>query len=456
MSKRIAMMVVGGALLLRAGGNATSILAYVLLALLGVAGPTQAVLAMAGSFLVTMINEGLVGPADAGAAGRYLVICAAAAGTAIRRARSGAPHRDGNALLATTALGLAIILHSLFVSPFPDVSVLKALMWSVSIGTLLSLWAELGDQGRVNAERSLVQGALLVAALSVPLVFVGPGYLRNGVGFQGLLNHPQALGAALAPVAGWIIAGYLEASSTRWPQLVAAGALLGLILLSRSRSAGLAVVAGVTAAVALVAVVGSNSSRGTGFGRVGRRVAVPIAVALLAAAALGVEWSGALEGYLKKGADDASIVGAYDVSRGHFIRRMWRNVESTPWLGIGFGIASEREAMVVTRDDATGLPVGAPVEKGVMPLAIIEELGVVGGALVFAWMAFLVRRSVQGGMRHASVVLTVIAVNLGEAAFFSTGGLGIWLLILFSWGVVNSGMPGQGNGQNARRGVTWG
>ncbi len=67
-----------------------------------------------------------------------------------------------------------------------------------------------------------------VVLASAPLVGSGLGYVRNGHGFQGILNHPQSLGVFLAPFVAvfaldWLVGGRLPFAGL--------GALVGVVLL---------------------------------------------------------------------------------------------------------------------------------------------------------------------------------------------------------------------------------
>jgi len=138
----------------------------------------------------------------------------------------------------------------------------------------------------------------------------------------------------------------------------------------------------------------------------------------------------------KSGRSDASGLGeAYYESRGVLIDLMLENVASAPFRGIGFGIASHPRIMDIRRDPVLGLPIGASVEKGVMPLAVLEEVGVFGLLFVLLWLGMLLRRSARSGIAPFTVVLTILYINLGESVFFSPGGMGMLCLILFGWAV---------------------
>src|SRR5690606_115878 len=101
-------------------------------------------------------------------------------------------------------------------------------------------------------------------------------------------------------------------------------------------------------------------------------------------------------------------------SRGFLIDAMLINIANDPFRGIGFGIASFPSSMIVERDPMFGLPVGASVENGVAPLAILEEVGVFGAILVALWILVLLRKGAVGGLAAFAVCLTALALNMGE------------------------------------------
>ena len=79
-----------------------------------------------------------------------------------------------------------------------------------------------------------------------------------------------------------------------------------------------------------------------------------------------------------------------------------------------------------------GIPVSAPVEKGFLPTAILEEIGMLGTVLFLIFIAFLTNAVVEGSdIRWAGMYFGCLFVNVGEAVFFSVGGIGLlyWLLI---------------------------
>jgi hypothetical protein len=112
---------------------------------------------------------------------------------------------------------------------------------------------------------------------------------------------------------------------------------------------------------------------------------------------------------------------------------MLDNIEQQPLSGIGFGIGSDPWMMAIKRHPLYGLPTSAPIEKAVMPIAVMEELGIPGFLLVAAWTWMLLRRAARVGIDRLVVITTALLINFGEFVFFSPGGLGMLLLIMVAW-----------------------
>jgi len=138
-----------------------------------------------------------------------------------------------------------------------------------------------------------------------------------------------------------------------------------------------------------------------------------------------------------------TLLTAYEDSRGFKIDEMWANITAKPLQGIGFGIASEPLMMEIERDPILDLPVSAAVEKGVMPVAVLEEVGLAGFVAVVLWVFMLMRRSARGGLAPVTVGLTALLMNMGEATLFSPGGMGLLSLILIGWAFASSQARGQ-------------
>jgi hypothetical protein len=429
------MVWVLAALAMRIFSTPTANLSFLVLAAYALFGRAQAIQALSLSWLFTMFNPGIAAEATAGSVGRYAVLLAAAASVFLRSWRFRNRIKVRPATLATLLLGLFFVVHSWFFSPMVDVSVLKAVSWVLAMGTLIAAWAGLSADERETVARSLFGGLIVVMLVSLPLLLLPVGYLRNGTGFQGVLNHPQAFGPTMALLGAWAAGHLLGVKRPPWLMVALAGTCLVLVVLSETRTAGLALIFGVGIAILLTPRLAGLPVRVALPGLRSKRTLAVVALALVGVVVAGAQLESVVTNFIAKSgrANATTLLDAYEGSRGKKIDEMWANITTKPLQGVGFGIASDPLEMDVQRDPILGLPVSAAVEKGVLPVAVLEEVGLVGFLAVALWVFMLMRRSARGGLVPVTVGLTALLMNMGEATLFSPGGMGLLSLILFGW-----------------------
>jgi len=333
----------------------------------------------------------------------------------------------------TGILGVFLIFHSLYFSAIVDVSLLKALSWTVVVATLFAAWAGLDDEARSTLERQLFGGLTLLVLVSLPFALTATGYLASGTGFQGILNQPQAFGPTVAFLGGWLAGRLLGTRRPPWREAFLLGLCLVLILMSQARTAGLALILGVATASIASSQLSGIPVRKLLPGLSSRRLH-GLAFLAVAGLVLGAPIvSERLETFIAKRSGTTNLLEAADASRGALADAMFENIEKHLLTGIGFGIASDPSTMNIDRDPLLGLPTGAAIEKGVLPFAVLEELGILGAMLVLAWIWMVIRRSARSGVVALSVLTIVLLTNFGEAILFSPGGMGLLPLILLTW-----------------------
>lgn len=429
------LLLVFAVISMRVASGPTANASYLLIAAYALLGRVQAIQALALSWLFSMLNPGLVAEATAGAVGRFTIIATATFSVALRSGLFGKHPRVGGMTLATLALGLLIVGHSYLFSPIPDVSILKAISWTLVTATLFAAWGAMAVDDRSRVMNQIFGGLIAVLIFSLPLLALPAGYSRNETGFQGILGHPQAFGPTMALLGVWAGARMLGEKRPRWRLVLLMGACLVLVVLSEARTAGLALVLGLASAVVLVPILSRQSIRAMLPGLWSRRVYL-----VAGAAVCGVLFSGAvltdrIGSYIDKRGGGGGLIQSYETSRGALIEDMLENIKESPFTGMGFGIASRPDEMIIDRDPVFGLPSGAPVEKGVLPFQVMEELGLFGAGFVLLWLGMAIRRASRGTVATLAIVLTVLLLNLGESTFFSPGGMGLLPLILFTWAV---------------------
>lgn len=422
---------------LRLASSSIANVAWLSLSILALSGRANAIRALGLSWFFTMLSPGIA-PEEVALAsvGRYLILVAAAVSVFFSDSMGGSRFRleVSKSVFFTLMVGVFFVVHSIFFSPILDVSVLKSLTWMLAFVTLFSAWNGISEDERSVLEQQIFYALIFLMLVSLPLLRTDIGYLRNGSGFQGILNHPQAFGPTMALVAAWL--GSQIFSKMRPPlyMLVLFFVAVALIVLSATRTAGLALLLGLGMALLVGRLIARRRFREYLPGLNSARVRWVLIVAMIGLIGTLPFWNDSLSEYIAKGTNNKGVANVYEQSRGDLIDRMLININKYPLRGIGFGIASDPSIMVVERDSVLGLPSGAPVEKGVAYLAVWEEVGLFGFLLVLAWLWMVVRRAARfGGIAALAVCLTALFMNFGESTLFSPGGMGMLSLILIAW-----------------------
>ncbi|MDE0220314.1 MAG: hypothetical protein OXJ90_13705 [Spirochaetaceae bacterium] len=425
---RVEAVTVLTAAALRVMSEETATIGYVLLAGYATTGRSQAIYAFVMSWLFGALNPGMFPTVENATVLRYLVIAGGVASIVIQGAFARRWKRD-RIFRMTLLLGVFLVTHSMLFSNQQTISILKAILWGVTMASIIVAWEDLSVGSRYVLARRIYRTLILIALVSVPLMLLDVGYLLNDRGFQGVLNHPQALGIVMALLGAWAIPSWLADRRPRWSLAVSALAV-SMIVLSGARTGGFALAIGVT--VMVIA-----RSRGRLVALIRYVVRSRVVLLLVTVGTVFVLTGGVLE-YIEKRpeitVDRSTAAELYVRSRGVLILPMIRNILEDPIVGIGFGVPSSLEDVAKT-DKLLGIPTSAAVEKGVMPLAVLEEVGVVGLGLVGIWLWMGFTRSVRNGPSAVAVIVTTLAVNFGEAILFSPGGTGLLFMVAIGWAI---------------------
>lgn len=429
----VAMIVcLAAAVALRILGESNAVLAYLLVAGYSLFGRIAAIQALTISWFLTVLNPGIAPDASGLAAGKFLVIFSAAISVGIRAVLSR-PKFIKKFNFATLMLGLMVVIHSFFFSFEMDVSILKVSAWLTVILTLLSAWQNIDDESRTVLFNQIENFLTFIVVLSFPLLAIpGIGYLRNDVGFQGLLNHPQAFGPTVALLGALVGGKVLSSNITKWKDVFVFAICLVMVVLSGARTAGFAMLIGLAATIAFGPILVRRTRMSFMPGLKSRKFWTFLAIGFLVISIAGSFFVEHISTYVFKRAEGSTLIDAAEASRGGLVLEMISNIEARPLVGIGFGVSSRPSEMEIVRDGFLGLPLSTAVEKGVMPIAVIEELGIICAAAVFLWLLLVLKICSAKGAQKLVLVMTLLLINLGESMLFSVGGMGMILIILMT------------------------
>ena len=447
MSWVVSYILLFGVIALAVASSATVMVAYIGLGFYAMLGRGHAVRALGLSWFLTLMNPELVAPGSA-SVGRYAVLAGAMVSALVHGTILSPVRRGRLFIYATALLGLAIIVHAMLFSQVLDVSILKAVSWTLAMCGLLACWIGMPPDEREQVIGQLFWGLTLLALFSLPLLVTPMGFLANGTGFQGLLNQPQAFGTTMGLLATWTAIRLLGERRPSWMSIFIFGISSVLVLLSETRTAALGVVGGIGLSILLAPMLSGRTLRELFPGLRSARL-WGLAVVALAAGLMALPFViDIIDSFLTKRGSGEGLVNVYQESRGALIELMLVNVSEHPFSGIGFGVASDYMTMDVMRDSVVGLPVSAPIEKGLIFLGVLEELGIFLFAVVMFWLAVFARVCARGGLMPFAVFLVIILFNFGEGTFFSPGGMGGLFALFLTWAYAQ----GAGGSLKARHG----
>lgn len=246
----------------------------------------------------------------------------------------------------------------------------------------------------------------------------------------GVTCHSNTFAPLLACSVGFLLCDMLFVER-RLTKLHGALILLSLPLMYFTKSRG--------AFVTLVAVVALIYFYGTS--AIPTRVAVKTRarnwiVTFVMLIGLGIAFLQAKDGgfskYLRKTTADSgqnySLTEAMTASRMGLIESSLNDFKKNPMFGMGFQTSEFHRYLF----DAGMISLfSAPIEKGVLPTMVLGETGLVGAGVFLCWLLVFI-----GVCRRKNYVCTLclmgvlLVSNLGEASFFSPGGVGgiLWIV----------------------------
>jgi hypothetical protein len=390
-------------------------------------GPVQAIQALIVATLVVYGNPAIIKPAPIEGVLLRLVLLAA-----ILRLVPTLRASDLRLVWPVWLFSLVEAFTSIQESAAVLISLMKVAEFFCGVTAVLIAYNHVRPAQLARLQRWLITLGLTVVGLS-GLTLLRPAIgLGGDGGLEGLLDQPQALGILMAPFAAWAITGVLlmRRRSTRL-ELWIALALSALIVLSKARTAGF----GAGAGVMVVMMSRMLDRRRRGQATLGK----PLLMTGLACSVLVV--LAATTGQVAKIATDYAYKGsvgkaqnlnqAFYASRGGGALGEWEDFLQKPLLGNGFGVYPDGKFPTgVTYFD--GIPISAPIEKGFLPTAVLQEGGLLGAGLLTLVIALLWRRAWRNtDLRWRAMFIACLAINVGECVFTSPGGIGMldWLLL---------------------------
>lgn len=334
-----------------------------------------------------------------------------------------------------------IIIHSFLISEISDVSIFKALNWFLYFFILLICWSRISDDEYLKLLKDILIILLLIVSLSLFFLKNDIGYIKNTDSFQGILNHPQIFGMVMGLTAIVILnfqkLNFFSFKLSFFFLII----VTYFLILSESRTAIFAFFG------AYIIFLSTKNKFNFQYKKYINVNLFSIAFSLLIFLIIlfliyklndffYIEFIDNI--FTKSGRlVNDNFLDVYLQTRGELIFTSYDNIYQKFWNGIGFGLASQPEQMMIIREEYFGIPLNAPVEKGQFIIAILEELGFFGLIFFIIFLLKCLNSALNSRSNFISIFFIVLFFNLGESSFFSTGGIGGLLNIFFTMAIAH-------------------
>lgn len=301
------------------------------------------------------------------------------------------------------AFAVFIILGSIATYPFPSIG------YSMFLNNM-SMWGEIGDAAEFVREYS---GIKL---------------------FSGVTNHSQSLAPVAVACVAWTLLDMLFIEKrASWLHMSLIGVSPILLFMTRSRIGFLGLVA-TLAIVYLFAL--PKASVDISVRRKVRSAYMGFLMLCAVGAVVAEIKDNSITKWLRKTENieeseaKGDLLETVTQSRGGVIAGNMYDFSKNPLLGMGFQTSEfHRYAYQAGRISWYS----APIEKGLLPLMVLGETGVVGG-IVFALfvLMFYAGCKRKGYICTASLMTVFFVLNMAESSYFSPGGLGgvLWVVLV--------------------------
>lgn len=346
--------------------------------------------------------------------------------------------RDTYAKALLGFIGAAAIL-SILTQYFVPIALLKLANFTVASFAIFAS-AKVMQLRRSDMTEWYITVILAIVALGLASIPLGIGYNFRGEGvtayyFNGPFYHSNTLGPMAAMMAVYLGCVVVFGNyRNKWLCLAMMGCLLYFMYLTKSRTSFVSFAVGIALLVGLSFVYVRRGAI-----RLRMRVSRATLLGGLAALMLGVLLAdrasfGSLTKLATVLANKTSTSDEFSweqvlSSRQDLMAHTWQNFLDSPLIGIGFEVSKSR----YFAENATLFY--APIEKGFLPLAVLEETGIIG-TVFFVIFLFAYMRYLGNSLNVPGLVmfLTFLVVNCGESMFFGLAGHGAFGWLMFTAG----------------------
>jgi O-antigen ligase len=424
------------------GGLIGNAIFFTILAGMVLKSPEMAIRAFSLCFLGLVSNQAIVLKTPLWTVARFLLPVMCLIRFSLDLAAMRQPFLRPRYLAALLAFVAVAAILSIATQYFVHIALLKLANFAIGSFALFA-GIKVIQARRTDMTEWFVAMVVAVALIGLASIPLGIGYnfraeraLARGL-FNGPFYHSNTLGPLSAMMAVLMACVVVYGPyRNRWICVLAAACMVLFMTLTRSRTSLGALVVGLTAMVGL-----SFFLQRKGVIQLPMRISRSMLVALgVTGAVLALAYNVATEGRLTKSFTEFALkdrkaetltIEDVLVSRQFMIDAMWKNFQQSPWIGIGFEVATSE----YFQQNATLL--NAPIEKGVLPVAVLEETGIIGAFFFTVFLVCLLgNMALTLNIPGLALILTFLTVNMGEAMFFSLAGHGAYGWLMMAAGIM--------------------
>lgn len=335
-----------------------------------------------------------------------------------------------NQLFPVIIFSVCALLLSGITSSSVWISYLKIISFLLSALTVISALNKLNVKQIRNVIAWMFSIMFVVVFLSLcTLVNRNIAYHLNGVAFQGIFSHPQAMGVFLAPLASFFVGRFMFCKKDFLSvDMLIIPILIYMIIVTQARTAAVSVFLSFMTTLFIVnmpVIRQKIKVKGSFFIKLILAIFVVAIVIGIYPSLLDV----AHDFIFKR---ESSGIDEAMSSRSRGLSLQWENFLASPIIGNGFGVyAGPVPANNVQY--LMGIPISAAVEKGFMPTALLEEVGILG-TIPFLFMMYSIIKLVLKNTAPSWICMffASIFINIGEYVFFSTAAMGMfyWIIMI--------------------------
>lgn len=236
-------------------------------------------------------------------------------------------------------------------------------------------------------------------------------YLRNGISFQGLTNHPNMFGMVSVMFFA-ILISHSQINKTRinkWYFLLLSLIIFYMVIISRSRTS-----LGSLIILVLLYLVFTNDYKGL------KKLIIINAITLIMVfILLNNDIRNSIISFFYKGHEHILY------SRAPQINALLSNFFKNPWFGNGF-------AVPVLPYRSYEFSFEFIVEPGNLILAVLSYSGIFGFIIFLSYIIKIFYVNKKNFKNVGFLPISAILVSMGEMVFFSTNNIGVWCYMLLA------------------------